>query len=647
MRILARRLDAALEPYGLESVLGVLQPVALGVGKPEARKPPSAFAAVYGVVPYSDVAVGKAGVGLDRHVHVFVGDERARRIQRAALPYEVRIAHEIVVSLDPVAREVRCRRHLHPSPFVLAVRLRCALPHRLGHGVLLDHEAVRVHLLELPVQRRAERGAEVALVASAVDRKRHVAAEVLAKLLRVFKRLERVFVFRIVAVVRQFGLQHQPELVGDLEELRAFAARVEPCEVEARLAHHPYEAAALAAVGQEISVDRVHVVEAAAPHEERLAVEVEVLAAHFQLANAEALAACLQHGGSVAKRDFRDVEVRVLGVPRTEVGQRHAQHVLPELCGLRRHGALDVRAQHHSARNRLRRVHEHVHLGALRVEVAAHPCVVDVRRGRRLQLDAAQKPAPAAGGLRRAPLRRKRIGGLRHDLRLFAWLDERSDLVLARRAEVVYVGDRHVVHPEPALAADAANLEPDALAAPFFGDLHLAAIPSVADEAVLQREPAARVPSVAATRGERAWLADALPLPCAGHAYPALAWPFVGVRHLRAVGPGLHGGESPLAAEVDDCAGLVAADRVHHGRVGLYPAPADAAFCLRDCGGGDRRRRNEKPCQERACDGCTTAAPDWFQGFCNLHIVNMMQGCHCLICSLPNRQPDRQQTTSH
>ena len=205
-----------------------------------------------------------------------------------------------------------------------------------------------------------------------------------------------------------------------------------------------------------------------------------------------------------------------------------------------------------------------------------------MRIWRRLQLYASQKPAPAAGGLRRAPLRRKRIGGLRHDLRLFAWLDERSDFVLARRAEVVYVGDRHVVHPEPALAADAANLEPDALAAPFFGDLHLAAVPSVADEAVLQREPAARVPSVAATRGQRAWLADALPLPCAGNLYRAFAGPFRKVWHLRAVGPGLHGGESPLAAEVDDRAGRVAADWVHHGRMGLYSAPADAALCTRN-----------------------------------------------------------------
>ena len=32
-----------------------------------------------------------------------------------------------------------------------------------------------------------------------------------------------------------------------------------------------------------------------------------------------------------------------------------------------------------------------MHLGALRVEVAAHPCVVDVRLGRRLQLDAAAR----------------------------------------------------------------------------------------------------------------------------------------------------------------------------------------------------------------------------------------------------------------
>jgi hypothetical protein len=65
-------------------------------------------------------------------------------------------------------------------------------------------------------------------------------------------------------------------------------------------------------------------VEAAAAHEERLVIEIEVLTSHLELADAEPLAPRLDDNAVLDKLDNARVEIRMFRRPSAKVAEREA-----------------------------------------------------------------------------------------------------------------------------------------------------------------------------------------------------------------------------------------------------------------------------------------------------------------------------------
>ena len=304
-RIQARRFDAALLPEGLQPVLGDLEPVAPRVRQPELRQPVAAHLPRVRHLPDADVLVLERRVRLDAAVEVLVADDRVGRRAGAARPLP-----------DRPADEVRRPRRVVP----LAVRV----PLAEGGVVLVEHEAVGVDFLEIVVEMFRERRTERALVAVGVDGEGRMAPVVEIEFRHVAHGVERKLLRRLVRVVRQLGLHHQPKFVAGVEELRRLAARVQAGEVVAGRPHLRHLAPAVVAVADPVgSDDGLDVVVTDAPDVERASVEEELPAAHLELAHAETLAARLQH---LAVRrdelDLRRVEVWRFRRPRTKVRKR-------------------------------------------------------------------------------------------------------------------------------------------------------------------------------------------------------------------------------------------------------------------------------------------------------------------------------------
>ena len=127
-------------------------------------------------------------------------------------------------------------------------------------------------------------------------------------------------------------------------------------------------------------------------------------------------------------------------------------------------------------------------LGAVRVEIAANPDIVDECLRRGLQLYRAQNAAEARNRLRRPELGRGGIRDLNHKPRLLARLHKIGDLELPRGAIVEDVRDGHIVHPEPSLTPNATDFQPDALALPVRRDREGAPVPTIPRKTVRKRE---------------------------------------------------------------------------------------------------------------------------------------------------------------
>ena len=350
---------------------------------------------------------------------------------------------------------------------------------------------------------------------------------------------------------------------------------VQAHEVEARRPRLGEMGAVDADVRHRRAGKRIDVVIAEAADEERAVVEVELLAAHLELPDAEALAPGLHHLAADDQLDLRRVKVGAFRRPGTEVGERdsqngfsaHARYKARRGCGeLRPFRSFNRHASDGDIARDYRRAHFHAHLSLLLVEVAAHPGVIDKCLRRRLDLDVAVDPTPLVHRAHQPLARRLRVRDLGDDDVLRAELDEVGYLVLLRPAVVVDARDRPPVEVEPPRRLDAADLQPNALAAPFLGDHDCPAVAAPAHELVADRLVvlvAQHVPALA-----HPLLADALCLPHRRHADLPLpaggngrdVWLEV-IRLRELVG----GSEIPFAAERDRV--LLAEDRVHHRRM--------------------------------------------------------------------------------
>ena len=152
-----------------------------------------------------------------------------------------------------------------------------------------------------------------------------MAAEVLPKLTRIGQWLERRHASGEVAIVRQFRLKHQPQLVRSLEELGRFAARMETGEVEARRPRLGDPRTAVLSPRTVPPIYRVYLVESAPAQEERFSIEVEIFSAHLKLAYAEPLAPCLHYGSVLDQLDNARVQIRMFRRPRTESAERKTE----------------------------------------------------------------------------------------------------------------------------------------------------------------------------------------------------------------------------------------------------------------------------------------------------------------------------------
>ena len=233
----------------------------------------------------------------------------------------------------------------------------------------------------------------------------------------------------------------------------------------------------------------------------------------------------------------------------------------------------------------------------LLVKVSSHPGVVDADLWRCLQLDVAIDAAPAVDIAHQPLARRQHVVHAHENAVRTARLHKRRDVVLVGAAVGIHPRDRMLVHPEPALGAHAADLEPDLLAAPIRWQGDIFAVPALAHVDMTELLGAAVPERIPWERHSR--LAHALRLPGAGHVDLPRLGPrpvhaaaagdrriFVHLckRHLRVPVParknlGLRE-ELPFAAQGDEVGRRLASDRVHHGRQGLDPRPRVYAMQL-------------------------------------------------------------------
>ena len=209
---------------------------------------------------------------------------------------------------------------VRPPLEIKSVVLRLGGPH-----VLLDDETVGIRLLQERVDDPPRAGAEQPLVARAVDRVRRMPPERDPALERVTDGIVAEGVVRIVHVVRELRLDHNARFVRRLEVFRRLAVRVKPDVVEAARPRLHQVIQVVLARRRRHAGDRIRSVIPEPAEEEALAVQVELLAAHFELPDAEALLPRLHDLAVLQELDLRPVEVRMLGGPGAEVPKRNFQ----------------------------------------------------------------------------------------------------------------------------------------------------------------------------------------------------------------------------------------------------------------------------------------------------------------------------------
>ena len=312
-----------------------------------------------------------------------------------------------------------------------------------------------------------------------------MAAESPHERLGVAQRVVGEVVVGIVEAVWNLRRDYDAQLVADLHVLRALrvgavANVVEPSRLELRKAH-----AVEAAVGRRDAGDRTLRVVADAAHEERRAVQEDLVPPDIYPPHAEAFVADVYGPALLQQLDVGPVEAWALGRPRTELLERNAQRHVAIVAdnGLVRI-ALDAGAHREPPAHAFDAADRYAHLGGPVVVVAAHPHVVQQGRLCRLQLNVAPDAAPALHGRGRPSAAADLVVGVHDDLRELAGPHHVGDLPLEGTDPRVEMADGPVVHKHPALRQDAADLDPYAPAPPGIGNPDVASVPALADIAV-------------------------------------------------------------------------------------------------------------------------------------------------------------------
>ena len=313
-----------------------------------------------------------------------------------------------------------------------------------------------------------------------------MAAVVPPELRDVALRVERETFRWLVVVVGEFRLHENAELVGGVKILRQLAVRVKPHKVESRPSRLGEMLTVDVAIGGRETSQRVDAVVAESAEKERPTVQAELPAADLDLTDAKPLEARMRDRASAHKLYAPRVEVRMLGRPRAEILERQADDGLPVTCRHDGYGSFNAET-HVALVASFESAHLHMRLRRSRVEISAHPRVVDVGLRRRLQLDVAIDAAPAVDVAHQPLARRHQVAHLRSYLRRPSWRHVIRYLVLIRATVVVYERHRRPVDVEASVGLDASDLEPDAAAAPCGGYLDLPAVLADAHEQVSYR----------------------------------------------------------------------------------------------------------------------------------------------------------------
>ncbi len=350
------------------------------------------------------------------------------------------------------------------------------------------------------------------------------------KLLKVPHRIKGESLGRIVAVIGQFGLDHDPRLVGGLEILRQFAMRVQAHVVESGGPRDLEMPEVLLFRGWRDQRGRINKIIAEPAHEKRLVVQEETVAANLDLTHTEAFCPAVYRRLAVTQLDLRHIKVRLFRRPRmegvkfhpaTDFRARFTFNKRDRLLADYRWPMADCRLNLHAQQRilqpaRLCRSRDgRMHLGSLLVEIAAYPGVVNARVGRSLDFHVAIEPAEPVRQTKQSLATRQHVVDRRDHHRLCAGVDEIRDVVLIGAAIVVHPGDRRVVDPKPTLRTYAADFEPDPLPLPCRRDVDRLTVPPLTFEKVAQRFRA-MVP-LAVPRVAHARLAHALSLPAPRH----------------------------------------------------------------------------------------------------------------------------------
>ena len=205
-----------------------------------------------------------AAVGLRRDVQVLVRDERDGRVDRAAPPARKRAARKIARALAPVGAQV-------------------------APAILLDRKAPRVELLVETVYKSTGLGAQRPLVANAAHGVGDIPAQGDKGVVCVAERVVVEVVVWLVRVVGKLRREKDARLVRRVKILRLFVVGMHAHVVEAGRLQHLEVCEVEVPVRRRNASRGIHEVVSAAPDVERLVVQVEVPAAHFELPHAEAL----------------------------------------------------------------------------------------------------------------------------------------------------------------------------------------------------------------------------------------------------------------------------------------------------------------------------------------------------------------------
>ena len=506
---------------------GILQPVEPPHRQTGVREMGAAVSLGHRRQPYSGEFPGIAPVELDGEIHVFVADESAP-VETAALPGGQRPRAEIRLAFSVVFAHVSA-------------------------AVLRENEQSDFAPLHVIVDDAVGGGAEQTFVAERDDGEGSVAPERGQQIVDVADRIISEMVVRRIEIIRDFRLDDNAAFIGRLHVFWRFRMGVMPRVVETRASCRAQVFAVEIAIRRRETGDRIRRVVAESAHEKRLAVEIELLAAHFQLAHAETFVPGHGDLSAAYEFDFRPVERRTFRSPGAEILKPETNLVESRLRPRLGDRVFDCHAQNEIIRvsGRIDSADIGADHGRTGVEIPLHPGVVDVDKRRRLQFHIAPESAPAVEARSDAAAAGDGVVGHGDDLVGAAEDDEIGHVPLQRPDRSLHPRYGAIVQKKAAHRPDSAGLQPDARPFPRRGHRDVAPVPSLAGEHVAQLLGGIVLAEI---RSAVTFLAHSLSLPYSGNVDLARSpRPHFGRVSCRAMSAAVvASGEIPLSGKRDN-----------------------------------------------------------------------------------------------